>query len=170
MSYFLFGDFFSNLFIEKNINNLKSIAEKKGIYFHFNEEINFYEGIHTMLNEHPKLQNNLTFCITTKNQPATNSEDLLLPWDEYDINVLFPSGYDDRREFNNICKKHLSVFKEIYYKFLLILKPQKLRIFTVDGYDDEFIVCQCNNEYMFEDLERQIIESCELDSKIYEIE
>jgi hypothetical protein len=169
MSYFLFGDFSSNLFIEENINNLKSVAQEKGICFWFNEEIDFDEDIHRMLNEHPKSQNNIRLCVTTQYQPC-NSEDLLLPWGDYDTEVLFPNGGDDRKEFNNICKRHLSVFEEIYYKFLLILKPQNLRIFITEGYDCEFITCRCENEYMFKDLEQQIIERCDMDSKIYEIE
>jgi hypothetical protein len=172
MSYFLFGDFSSDLFIEKNINNLNSVAKEKGIYFHFNGDINFYDGIHTMLNEHSMPQNDIQFCVTTKSQLAANSHDLLLPWGVYDTEVLFPNGSEDRREFDNICKKHHSIFEEIYYKFLLILKPKNLRIFVTEGYDspEEFIECQCKSEYMFKDFERQIIESCDLDSKIYEIE
>lgn len=167
MSHILFGDFFSNKFTPEQIKSVKLYSEKKGIYYWFNKEINFYNDIHTMFEENKKPKNDIKFCITSCLQP-TNSEDLLFPYNKYDENQLFPKR-DSRSAFEDLCKLNLSSFYDTFRFFEKTLSPKGLRVIITEGYDCDFRVEKCTSKIMLQDIERQIITSHMLDSVIYEL-
>lgn len=169
MSAFVFGDFHSDFFTIETIRELKSIFEKEEAYIWFDEEINFYDDIETMLNENRNGDNNIKFSITTKFQP-TNSSDLLFPFDKYDMEELFPNGFDEDRDgFNKICRENLEIFNNLFLKFVKTIQPKKLRIFIVIGYDNSFEIRKYSSQQMFKDVYEQVKMSSFLSSVIYEI-
>jgi hypothetical protein len=164
MSHILFAEYTAKNYKKEA---LKVYAKKYDVYYWFNNEITFYAAIHEMYNENKILENSELFCLTSKFQPI-NSDDLLLPFDKYEQKELFPNG-NNRKVFEQLCRKNLNEFDNIITNFIEIAKPLYLRIFVTEVYDIGFKIVKCSVNDMLEDMYKQIIHWGSLGSKIYEI-
>lgn len=171
MSAFLFGDFFSSDIAKEKWEELEVYFKKKDAYIWLDDNIDFYKDIQLMLQENPRTQNNHSFAITTKNQPR-NSHDLLLPWDKYEKEELFPDGTGyERSRYNELASSNLDVFYDLFLQFMKVIKPQGTRVFVVMGYDTQFEIERYSIKQMVNDLKEQVQNpySVSFDSVIYEI-
>ncbi len=167
MSHILFGDFKSDYINKDLIEKLRKEVLKKGVLFHFKDEINFYNDVNRMIQENVNINNN-TFCITSVNQKY-NSDDLLFPYDKYTDEELFPNTEEDRTQFEKLCCQNIMILKNGISKMRELLQTQNLRVFIVEGYDDNFSIIKCSEDEMFQDILKQVINSFNLKPKIYEI-
>ena len=168
MSYILFGEFQSCNVNEFVIKEIKQYAVKEDVYFLFNEEIAYDDDIRKMLSGHNAFKNDGIFFITTYCQPY-NSDELLDPEDKYKQDELFPNqDTDDRTTFNRLYKEHFDRFVRVFKHFLILFKPQRIRVFVTEDYDTGFKVKKCSFEEMIDDIFRQII-GIGLDSIIYDL-
>lgn len=164
MSYFLFGSF-DSLKEKQVIQNIKDYGKKKGVFFWFNEEINFYEDIFRMCNEqHSK--KDILFTITSSNQPY-NSSDLLFPYDKFTNEELFSdiSG----TYYKECCKNNIKILFDCLEKLLKLFQPNKIDIFVVEGYDTDFKRKKCTLTEMKMDILVQIETESFIKSCIYEL-
>lgn len=164
MSYFLFGSF-NSLEEEQVIQSIKEYGKAEGVFFWFNEEIDFYEDIFRMCNEQES-QKDIVFAITSSNQPR-NSSDLLFPYDKFTNEELFSDI--SRKYFKECCENNLKILFDCLKKLLELFQPNKIDIFVVEGYDDNFQRRECSIDDMFQDIENQVINSFSIDSCIYEL-
>lgn len=167
MSHIVFGDFKLDIMNEHSFEKIKKEAYSKGVLFHFNDEISFYKDISRMIQENAEINNNCTFCITSSNQEF-NSDDLLFPYDKYTDNELFPYG-DDRKHFEKLCFQNIMILKYAISSLREVLNVSNLRVFVVEGYDDNFTTLKCTDTEMIKDVFEQVINSFNLYSKIYKI-
>lgn len=166
MSHIIFGDFYKMDINNNVIIELRNELSFYEMYIFINDEITFYDDIIRMFNENTEKSNNVRFCLTSNNQKY-NSEDLLFPYDKYSNDCLFPNGIDDRQEFEKICLSNLEILNSGIMKLREILKPNNLRLFVTEGYDDEFEKLQCNQDELMYDIGKQVTKTFHLKSKIY---
>lgn len=167
MSHIVFGDFKIDLMNEACFEQIKKNAYSKGVLFHFNDEVSIYKDINRMIQENDDTSNNCIFCITSNNQEF-NSDDLLFPYDKYTDDELFPYE-DDRKHFEELCFQNIMTLKNTISSLREVLNVSNLRVFVVEGYDDNFITMKCTNAEMIQDIFYQVINSFNLRSKIYKI-
>ena len=168
MSHFIFGDFKSSVFNNKEKENIVKCGKENDVLFWFNDETEFCEDIGRMINENSPIQDAERFCITSVLQ-RLNSEDLLLPFDGYDNKELFPLGGENRKTFETITIRHLERFEKMITYFKTVVRADKLRFFIVEGYDINFPVIRCSLNEMFADIVKQAIGDACYESKIYQI-
>lgn len=168
MSAFLFGDFYLESLDKEQLKEIKRYFKQKEAYIWFDSEMDFYDGIKTMLQENCYSKNNHSFAITTKRQPK-NSHDLLFPWDKYENEELFPPDDYDRKTLQKLCNKNLEIFQDLFVKFLEVICLKCVRVFVVVGYSPEFSVEQFTVQEMIDDLKGQVPDRIMLDPVIYEI-
>ena len=94
---------------------------------------------------------------------------MLFPYDQYGEEDLFPNG-DDRSVFNHICGEHIKRLKSVFEQLTSILNIKKIRVFTVDGFDDCFTKSSGSLDEMIADILEEVITTFSLNSKIYEIQ
>ena len=167
MSHIVFGDFTYNPANKNKESELKNTLLLEGILVYLNQEINFNTDVVKMLKENSINCINEVFCITSVEQKY-NSEDLLFPYGIYAEGELFPNG-EDRVAFEKICFENLQIINKGIKKLRDILQPKNLRIFVTTGYDN-FSNIKCSQEFMIEDIGKQVISSFSLESKIYELD
>lgn len=76
---------------------------------------------------------------------------------------------EDRSIFEKICKTNLDMLEHGIKKLIKILQPETFRVFVVSGYDDRFEIIKCDTEAMISDIATQVLNSFNLNSKIYEL-
>ncbi|MCB7306086.1 hypothetical protein NE683_18790 [Bariatricus massiliensis] len=162
MSHFLFGEYRKG-----QSNDVENYWDKNNVIFTFDNKIDFYPDIFTMVEENTTLTNRRVFCLTS-NLQMKNSDDLIFPYDKYTNEELFPHG-KDRSIYANFCKQNLAILAESLENFMKDVKPNSLRIYVVDGYDSNFRIVKCKLKDMIDDIYNQVINSFVLESKIYEI-
>jgi len=167
MSHIIFGDCTLSDCGREKIKELKRYSWGFDVYYWFEEEITFYPDVLVMLKENDRKGNLIKFCITSKNQKY-NSEDLLLPYDKYTKEELFPDE-NDRVIFEELCGNNLDILFDTLSYFLKELKPKRLRIFVTEGYDCEFEVVRCDLKSMLKRIREQSIAYSMIDSTIYEL-
>ncbi len=168
MSHILFGTCRIDSENTGKIDIVKRDMSKFGIKLWFDDEIDFYDDIQTMIIEqNNNSEYNYIFCITTNNQP-TNSDDLLFPYDKYSYKELFPKG-NDRNKFNDYCKKNMNKLHKFFLYFTKIVYPQNIKVFLTEGYDDQFDFLFCSIDEMISHILKQVEESHFLNSTIYHI-
>ena len=167
MSHIIFGDFCKENINKNTINEIKIKLRMKGLIIDFDKELNRYYDVNKMLVENAVKKRNGVFCITSMVNKL-DSEDLLFPYENYSQKELFPNG-DDRTVFEKICKKNLELFHSGIKELVRLLTPKTLRIFIVSGYDNNFQIVNCTIEDMIKDIETQVLDYFELDSKMYNL-
>jgi hypothetical protein len=165
LSHILFGDFSSHYLNTLMINEIKTYAWQRNIYFCLEDENDFFEDVLLMLEENSK--NGVAFYITSKLQPY-DSDDLLRPFDKYEQTELFPNG-DDRTVFEAKCKENLDLLYDVLKTFRCVFNPKRWRIFVTVGYDTEFVTKRCDLETMMTDILDQMCNTIGVDSTIFEI-
>jgi|GEM_PF-1509056 len=168
MSEFLFGDFFIASLEKKKVRELKDNFAQKDVYIWFDDEIDFYKEIHTMLKEHPGLKRNHSFAITTKIQKG-NSHDLLYPWDKYNISQMSNDDCYNEKSEDELYNINLAIFYDLFNEFIKIIRPIDMRVFVVDSYDPEFEIVKLSLKEMFLDLKENVKENDFIVPTIYEI-
>ena len=148
------------------LQQIKNYAKEKSIYIWFDEEITFYDEIYRMLNEQ-KTMGNITFAITSKNQPC-NSSDVLFPFDKYDSKVLFSD--ETRTFFKRCCRENINILFECLDKLIVLCQTSKGEIFVVEGYDNEFEKIECSLKEVKENIIMQIEDKIAVNSITYCIE
>ena len=164
MSHFLFGEFDTKQKIELE----KEIYTNRDFFYWFNQQVDFCDDVIKMMGENQKSKKENWFLITSKLQ-MKNSEDILFPYDKYSNEELFPEG-EDRRYFEESCSQNLHLLSESLEQFVKDMQPTYLRIFVTEGYDNAFELEECTINMMIEDLQKQIINSFSIASKIYDID
>ena len=162
MSYFLFGTFNAS-WDEKKLQQVKTYGKNKNIYIWFNEEIDFYKDIYSMLNEQNS-KGKIKFAITSENQPC-NSSDVLFPFDKFTNEVLFED--ETRGFFKKCCRENIDILFDCLKKMFDMLHIVQCEIFIVEGYDDVFQRKMCSLDEMKRDILGQIEESADIVSCIY---
>lgn len=162
MSYFLFGSF-NAIHNKKLLQQIKSYGNKNNIYVWFNEEIAFYKEIQRMLEEQ-KSKGNITFAITSKNQPR-NSSDVLFPFDKFTNEMLFSD--ESRNFYKKCCEDNLDILFDCLKKLVDLLYIRQAEIFVVEVYDDTFCKKICSMDEMKKDLLCQIENNVFIDSCVY---
>jgi hypothetical protein len=168
MSYVIFGDFFLGRTERDAISDVKVRAEELDAYFWNNDEISSQSNVFQMLTENPAPYGNSTFFIT--GDPfASNSDDLLEPWEIYSHDELFPNG-EDRHTFNMISAENLKRLKKIIECMMEKMKPEHVRIFITEGYDIDFRIVNLTLDEMIEDILKQLTgRESSIESAIYQI-
>jgi len=163
MSHFLFGEFNT----KQNTGIKARTYVNEDIFYCFNQETNFAGDVARMIEDNKKSEIENWFLVTSKLQ-IKNSEDILLPYDKYTSEELFPNG-DDREYFQKRCRENLRLLSESLRRFIKDVQPTYLRVFVADGYDNAFEVKKCTIDMMIEALYKQAINSFSLDSTIYDV-
>lgn len=166
LSYFLFGSFDTAL-NEEIRSKIKNYSNHSNVYFHFDEEIDFYDDIIRMCEEQNIAEDGTIFAVTSKNQPC-NSSDLLFPFDKYSNEYLFSDL--TRKTFNETCKINLKILFDALKYLICICDVHCIKIIVVEGYDDKFLIKNCTLEEMQLDVLQQIVSECYIESIIYCIE
>lgn len=162
MSYFLFG-VFNTTDDKKLLQQVKLQAKERNVYIWFDEDITFYDEIQRMLREQA-VEGNVSFAVTSKNQPH-NSSDLLFPFDKFSNEELFA---DKSREFyKKCCQNNLAILFNCLDELVHLLNIEQMKIFVVEGYDDNFQKKICNMEELKEDLLYQIENFAYINSCMY---
>jgi len=167
MSCFIFGDLEVISENQKYIKDAAAYCRQKGIYFWFNQEIDYYKDIFLMLEENASIPGSIKFGITSELQNK-NSHDLLLPYDKYENSILFPEWDDKCENYSRLCKENLNIFQEAFNYFYKTINPIYVRVFVTEGYDQGFEVKQCDLEEMFEHLNSEALKGF-FTSRIYQL-
>jgi len=164
MSHFLFVGFIT----KQIIRSVKKTYTNKDIFYLFNQKIHFCNDVMKVIQEHKKSRSE-NWCLITSKLQKTNSQDILLPYDKYSQQDLFPNGAD-RMVFENTCFDNLNAFHANFLEFMEDIKPFSLRIFVVEGYDNDFTEKNCTLDTMIQDLESQATKTFFFESTIYNIQ
>ena len=164
MSHFLFVGFRT----KQIIGSIKKTYTNKDIFYLFNQKIYFCNDVMKMIQENEKSCSE-NWCLITSILQKTNSQDVLLPYDKYSQQELFPNSAD-RMVFENKCFGNLNAFHANFLEFMEDIKPFSLRVFVVEGYDNDFIEKNCTLDTMIQDLKSQAIKTFFFESTIYNIQ
>lgn len=171
MSSFFIGTFIGSNIIKNDLNKVKEFAKSKDTFVWIDEEIHSCEAFEYVIELLDEIEDKDTvsphkFFLTTKLQ-FTNSSDLLLPFDKYDINDK-PSTEEGLKVFRGLCKRNLSTLYEILRYFIDHIEMSGLRIAITDG-NDEFVTKRGSIDTIIGEIEEMVYEEFSVNSIIYDV-
>lgn len=172
MSYYLFGEFWTDDCSIHMIQQAKKVLYEKNILLFINEETSYNEDILLMIKEQKideKSHNSsIKFGLNTVN-PPTHSHNLLTIDELYTREELLYNIDSEKNKRKYLTRQNLDVLKSGLKEMIGILKITNMRIFIASEYDIAFESFKFTIDEMINHIWWQIAYKYEISSIIYHI-